>query len=232
MYLLTLDGFRFDVAPDCSVELSPLGYQFFTDIFETFDKVIFFLLDPSCCADSSQDQDGALKTAELDEVFSTSPGNPWATQKFPDTTLSDDTGAVTLQGWLAQWRCVEFFFILVSPELPFNISMTTLLDHKTTLAYLAYLGYPDEPRTEALQVTRGRKTDRRKGKVTRNVFLCYVCGAAGSGKTSLLRAFAGKPFSANYEPTSKVISVVNSVDINGREKYLVVSSLDLKLEKP
>lgn len=30
---------RFDVPADCSVELSPLGYQFFTDIFETFDKV-------------------------------------------------------------------------------------------------------------------------------------------------------------------------------------------------
>ncbi|KAF8229696.1 mitochondrial Rho GTPase [Tricholoma matsutake] len=187
---------RFDVAPDCSVELSPLGYQFFTDIFETFDK----------------DQDGALNTAELDEVFSTSPGNPWATQKFPDTTLSDDAGAVTLQGWLAQW------------------SMTTLLDHKTTLAYLAYLGYPDELRTGALQVTRGRKTDRRKGKVTRNVFLCYVCGAAGSGKTSLLRAFAGKPFSNTYEPTSKVISVVNSVDINGSEKYLVMQEFGSRYE--
>jgi len=106
--------------------------------------------------------------------------------------------------------------------------MTTLLDHKTTLAYLAYLGYPDEPRTGALQVTRARKVDRRKGKVTRNVFLCYVCGAAGSGKTSLLRAFAGKPFSAAYEPTSKVINVVNSVDINGSEKYLVVSQLNLR----
>jgi hypothetical protein len=30
---------RFDVPSDCSVELSPLGYQFFTDIFEIFDKV-------------------------------------------------------------------------------------------------------------------------------------------------------------------------------------------------
>ena len=53
-----------------------------------------------------QDQDGALKTSELEEVFNTSPGNPWALQKFPDTTLSDETGAVTLQGWLAQWRSV------------------------------------------------------------------------------------------------------------------------------
>ncbi len=83
---------RFEVPHDCSVELSPLGYQFFTDIFEVFDK----------------DQDGALKPEELNDLLSTSPGNPWATQKFPDTSLSDDAGAVTLQGWLAQWRCVKF----------------------------------------------------------------------------------------------------------------------------
>lgn len=104
--------------------------------------------------------------------------------------------------------------------------MSTLLDHKTTLAYLAYLGYPDDQRT-ALQITRPRKVERRKGKVTRNVFLCYVCGAAGSGKTSLLRAFAGKPYRAAYEPTSKMLSVVNSVAIDGSEKYLVVSFLIL-----
>lgn len=101
--------------------------------------------------------------------------------------------------------------------------MTTLLDHKTTLAYLAYLGYPREPRTGALQVTRARKVDRRKKKVTRNVFLCYICGAAGSGKTSLLRAFVGKQFKPMYEPTNKQISVVNAVDIDGSEKHLVVS---------
>ncbi|OCH84908.1 mitochondrial Rho 1 [Obba rivulosa] len=187
---------KFDVPHECSVELSPLGYQFFTDIFETFDK----------------DQDGALNAEELEDLFSTSPGNPWASQKFPDTTVADDTGAVTLQGWLAQW------------------SMTTLLDHKTTLAYLAYLGYPDESRTSALHVTRPRKVDRRKGKVTRNVFLCYVCGAAGSGKTSLLRAFAGKPFSEKYEPTKKMNSVVNSVDIDGSEKYLVLQEFGSKYE--
>ncbi|KAF5311684.1 hypothetical protein D9611_009430 [Ephemerocybe angulata] len=187
---------KFEVPPDCSVELSPLGYQFFTEIFEIFDK----------------DQDGALNGNELSELFSTSPGNPWAAQKFPDTTLSDDSGSVTLQGWLAQW------------------SMTTLLDHRTTLAYLAYLGYPEEPRTAALQVTRPRKVDRRKGKVSRNVFLCYVCGAAGSGKTSLLRAFANKSFQPAYEPTSKMITVVNAVDIDGSEKYLVLQEFGSRYE--
>lgn len=104
------------------------------------------------------------------------------------------------------------------------VSMTTLLDYRTTLAYLAYLGYP-ETQTSALQVTQPRKKDRKKGKVTRNVFLCYVIGAAGSGKTSLLRAFVGKPYLKHYEPTTKMISVVNSVDINGSEKYLVVCDL-------
>lgn len=104
----------------------------------------------------------------------------------------------------------------------FGYSMTTLLNHKTTLEYLAYLGYTDSPRTSAMQISRPRKVDRRKGKSSRNVLLCYVCGAAGSGKTSLLRAFVGKMFSETYEPTKRMNSVVNTVDIEGREMYLVV----------
>jgi|SRR6267154_6396096 len=100
--------------------------------------------------------------------------------------------------------------------------MITLLKHRTTLTYLAYLGYPEEPRTGALLITRPKKYDRRRGESSRNVFLCYVCGAAGSGKTSLLRSFAGTQFDEKYVPTEKVLSVVNSVDIDGSEKYLVV----------
>jgi Ras family protein T1 len=104
--------------------------------------------------------------------------------------------------------------------------MATLLDHKKTLAYLAYLGFPGESTTAALKVTQPRKSDRRKGKSSRNVFLCYVCGAAGSGKTSLLRLFAGKSYRDMYVPTTKPISVVNSVEIDGIEKYLVVCPLN------
>jgi len=187
---------KFDVPSDCSVELSQKGYQFFTDIFESFDK----------------DQDGSLNAAELKDLFSTTPGNPWTAQNFPSMTIADDSGAVTLQGWLAQW------------------SMATLLDHKTTLAYLAYLGYNETPQTSALLVTQPRRKDRKKGKVTRNVFLCYVCGAAGSGKTSLLREFIGKPYRKTYEPTTKMISVVNTVDIDGSEKYLVLHEFGSKYE--
>lgn len=102
--------------------MSQLGYQFFTDIFETFDQVsALSVISYSVTNNYMQDQDGALKIAELDEVFSTSPGNPWATQKFPDTTLADDTGAVTLQGWLAQWRHASYcplFVVTHADQLP------------------------------------------------------------------------------------------------------------------
>lgn len=80
---------RLDVPYDCSVELSPSGYQFLTEIFELFD----------------QDEDGALSESELAALFSTSPGNPWIGTSFPNTTVTS-TGKVTLQGWLAQWRFV------------------------------------------------------------------------------------------------------------------------------
>lgn len=110
--------------------------------------------------------------------------------------------------------------------------MTTLLSPKLTLNYLAYLGYSSSPATDhaavsALHITRPRKQDRRQKKVARNVFLCYVLGATGSGKTSLLRRFVNKRNPGDglgtYEPTTKVLSVVNSVEMEGQEKYLVVS---------
>ncbi|KIM28732.1 hypothetical protein M408DRAFT_329191 [Serendipita vermifera MAFF 305830] len=199
---------KFDVPHGCSVELSQKGYEFLTGLFVGFDK----------------DKDGALNTTELSNLFETSPGNPWANQGFPDTTIADESGAVTLQGWLAQW------------------SMTTLLDYKTTLAYLAYLGYPGASTTTALKVTKPRRLGKRarahqlatggKGKSSenRNVFLCWVCGAAGSGKTSLLRNFAKKPYRDAYIPTTKPVSVVNSVEIDGSEKYVVMQEFGSKYE--
>lgn len=146
----------------------------------------------------------------MDSLFSTSPGNPWANTGFPHTTITTETGSVTLQGWLAQW------------------SMTTLLDHRTTLKYLAYLGFEGDTRT-ALKVTKPKKVDRKKGKIQRNVFSCYVIGAPGSGKTSLLKAFVQKKFIENSftdKPTTEPFHVVNSVEMNGSEKYLVMQEVE------
>ncbi|CAE6423501.1 unnamed protein product [Rhizoctonia solani] len=175
-----------------------------------------------------KDQDGALRPEELENLFNTSPGNPWAAE--------DDEGVdgtITLQHWLAKW------------------SMTTLLDHKKTLAYLAYLGYNTGPTTGALKITKPRRAERRKDKVTRNVFLCYVVGAAGAGKTSILNAFrqlAGGGIETSiskdapkskgkgigelgpYNPTEKVLSVVGAVELRGAEKYLVMQEFGSKSE--
>lgn len=147
---------------DCSVELSSDGYQFFTDLFQMCD----------------QDKDGALKDRELEELFSTSPGNPWLATGFPETTLTNESNSVTLQGFLAQWRLVQV--VIPNSKMP-PFSMTTLLDHKTTLGYLAYLGYNGDT-TTALKVTKPRKADRKRGKIQRSVFSCFVFGATGSGK--------------------------------------------------
>ncbi|KAI8328373.1 EF hand associated-domain-containing protein [Chlamydoabsidia padenii] len=185
----------FEVPPECSVELSPHGYNFLTELFQAFDK----------------DKDGALNIYELNELFSTSPGNPWEQSAFPHTTITTEIGSVTLQGWLAQW------------------SMTTLSNHQTTLKYLAYLGFEGDTRI-ALKVTRPRKADRKKGKIQRGVFLCYVVGAPGAGKTSLMKAFAQKPFSEVYEPTMEPFNVVNSVEMKGVEKYLVLEEVGAKRE--
>ncbi|PWN41181.1 hypothetical protein IE81DRAFT_303993 [Ceraceosorus guamensis] len=248
----------FNVPSDCSVELSPHGYQFLTDVFEAHDK----------------DRDGSLSKRELSALFSTVPAtqthlagaHPWS-QDFPQgTTVTDEAGRVTLQGWLAQW------------------SMTTLLEPRTTLAWLAYLGYPSliasasaspssnatargtgagaaaagrsgnstsasslgkggrsksnsgasarpADTTTALQLTNPRRVDKKKkGKLQRNVLLAYVVGAAGSGKSSILRNMVGSAFEETYQPTGRSCSVVCGIEQGGAEKYLVLQEFGSRYE--
>ncbi|KAK3331977.1 EF hand associated-domain-containing protein [Cercophora scortea] len=189
---------RFEV-PDCaSAELSPAGYRFFMDLFLIFDK----------------DNDGGLNDAELAALFAPTPGLPssWVETSFPSSTVRNDAGYITLQGWLAQW------------------SMTTFLEPKTTLEYLAYLGFeaPNEREltTAALKITKPRKRRRRPGRVERNVVLCYVLGSAGAGKSSLLDAFLNRPFNSTYHPTIKPRRAVNSVELQGgKQCYLILEEL-------
>lgn len=122
---------------------------------------------------------------------------------------------------------------------PLKGSMTTLQDPQTTLAYLAYLGYEGNTLT-GIRMARPKhmlnQRRRRGDKIhPRNVFMCYVLGGSASGKSSILRAFVNKPFQADHSPTLRPFSVVNSVDIHGAEKYLVVSPhprvADVQLEE-
>ncbi|KAK3682612.1 EF hand associated-domain-containing protein [Podospora appendiculata] len=189
---------RFEVPDYASAELSPAGYRFFMDLFLIFDK----------------DNDGGLNDAELAALFAPTPGLPssWVETSFPSSTVRNDAGYITLQGWLAQW------------------SMTTFLEPKTTLEYLAYLGFeaPNarELTTAALKITKPRKRRRRPGRVERNVVLCYVLGSPGAGKSSLLDAFLNRPFNSTYHPTIKPRRAVNSVELQGgKQCYLILEEL-------
>ena len=142
---------KFDVSAHCTVELSPAGYRFFIDLFSTFDK----------------DNDGALNEKELTSLFAPTPGLP--TPWHSSASVRNDDGAITLQGFIAQW------------------SMITLLHHHTTLAYLAYLGFESSGKggsTDALKLTKkiSRTKTRRSGKVERDVLLAYVLGEEDTGK--------------------------------------------------
>lgn len=189
---------KFDVPEFSSAELSPAGYRFFVDLFLLFDK----------------DNDGGLNDEELEALFAPTPGLPqsWEESSFPSTTVRNEAGYVTLQGWLAQW------------------SMTTFMEPKTTLAYLAYLGFepptPRESTTAALKVTKSRKRRRRPGRVERNVVFCYVVGAPSAGKSALLDAFLNRPFDPLYRPSIKPRRAVNSVELHGgKQCYLILEEL-------
>lgn len=189
---------KFDVPEHASAELSPSGYRFFVDLFLLFDK----------------DNDGGLNDSELSALFAPTPGLPpsWLEASFPATTVRNESGHITLQGWLAQW------------------SMTTFTTPSTTLSYLAYLGYTPptarENTTAALKITKARKRRRRPGKVERNVVHAYLLGAPGSGKSSLLSAFLNRPFSPMYHPSITPTTAVNSVELQGgKQCYLILTEL-------
>ena len=189
---------KFEVPKYASAELSPAGYQFLFDLFLLFDK----------------DNDGGLNHSELDALFAPTPGlpSPWIESSFPASTVVNDSGHVTLQGWLAQW------------------SMTTFTHPRTTLEYLAFLGYepPDtrQNNTTALKITKPRSRQRLQGKLDRNVVSAYLVGAPASGKSSLLDAFLSRPFSTTYHPTIKPRTAVNSVELSGgKQCYLIMEEL-------
>ncbi|XP_028789287.1 mitochondrial Rho GTPase 2-like isoform X1 [Neltuma alba] len=160
---------------------------------------IFRLLDT--------DRDRALQPAELDKLFSTAPESPWSDDPYKDAVERTDAGYMTLGGFLSQW------------------ALMTLLDPRSCLANLIYIGYSGNP-AAALRVTRRRSVDRKKQKTERNVFQCYVFGSKNAGKSTLLYSFLRRPFSDKYTPTTVGQYAANSVElIGGTRKTLILCEI-------
>ncbi|KAL8715879.1 MAG: hypothetical protein Q9220_000546 [cf. Caloplaca sp. 1 TL-2023] len=192
-----------------------------------------------------KDNDGGLSPSELDTLFAPTPGLPsqWLENGFPSCTVRNDAGYVTLQGWLAQW------------------SMTTFTSHKTTLAYLAYLGFDitstssssspsisttTTTTTKALTTTNPRKRpplkphQRRRliPRVARTVLQAFILGAPGSGKSSLLSTFLSRPAfpsspNNHHKKEEEEEVAVNTVELpGGKQITLILSTLSLSISSP
>lgn len=152
------------------------------------------------------DNDGALLPTELEDLFSTAPENPWSSDPYKDCAEKNVLGGLSLEGFLSKW------------------ALMTLLDPTNSYANLVYVGYPGEF-SSAFTVTRKRRVDRKKQQTQRNVFQCYVFGARGSGKTSLLQSFIGRQPS-DALPSNSERFATNSVEMaDGTRKTLILREI-------
>ncbi|XP_014088579.1 mitochondrial Rho GTPase isoform X3 [Bactrocera oleae] len=188
------------IPPGSSTELSHRGQQFLTALFERYDR----------------DGDGALSPEEHKMLFSTCPSAPWSySTDIRKSCPTNDQGWVTLHGWMCRW------------------TLMTLIDVLKTLEYLAYLGFnvhENDSQLAAIHVTRERRIDLAKRQSSRSVYMCHVIGPKGAGKTGLCRGFLvedmksliGKEFKTN------VVHCVNTVQVYGQEKHLILRDIDVK----
>ena len=163
-----------------------------------------------------KDNDGGLNEDELATLFIPTPGIPrlWQESQFPSSIVCNEEGYVSLQGWLAQWNLMTF------------------LEHKTTLEYLAYLGFDEGASVRALKITKPRKRRQKQGKFyrqavnDRNIFNCFILGAPMSGKSSLLELYLRGSYSDVYSPTIKPRICVKDIELRGgKQCYLILEEL-------
>ncbi|BAD81741.1 putative mitochondrial Rho 1 [Oryza sativa Japonica Group] len=97
------------------------------------------------------DQDGALQPAEINDLFSTAPENPWSSHLYENCAENNVLGGLSFEGFISKW------------------TLMTLIHPSNSFANLIYVGYPGDF-DSAFTTTRKRRVDRKKKQTQRNVF--------------------------------------------------------------
>ncbi|CAN0830660.1 Mitochondrial Rho GTPase 2, partial [Linum grandiflorum] len=150
---------------------------------------------------------GALRPSELDELFSTAPESPWNGAPYKDTAETTSQGNLTLMGFLS-----EVCMSSISKVVLWSCRLTLTTEHRFSCG---------ENPASALRVTRRKSVDRKKHTTERSVFNCFVLGPESAGKSSILNAFLGRPFSASHNPAGERYAT-NVVDQLGVDTTLVL----------
>ncbi|EEC71783.1 hypothetical protein OsI_04400 [Oryza sativa Indica Group] len=122
-------------APDQTLELTSQVIDFLRGIFNMFDT----------------DNDGALQPAEINDLFSTAPENPWSSHLYENCAENNVLGGLSFEGFISKW------------------TLMTLIHPSNSFANLIYVGYPGDF-DSAFTTTRKRRVDRKKKQTQRNVF--------------------------------------------------------------
>ncbi|KAM7279732.1 hypothetical protein ACFE04_006866 [Oxalis oulophora] len=144
----------------------------------------------------SPDQDNSLEPAEVDDLFSTAPENPWKDAPYRNAVERTESGGLSLNAFLSSW------------------TLLTLLEPACSVESLICIGYPNHP-SSAIRVTRRRRQDCKKQQSDRNVFQCFVFGPTKAGKSTLLNTYLDRPFSDSYTPTTDDRYATNTVTCPG-----------------
>lgn len=181
----------FKRALDQSVELTNEAVEILKGIFSMYDN----------------DNDGAIRPADVDDLFSTAPDCPWSEGPYKDAAPTTALGGLTVDGFLSEW------------------ALMTLLEPAKSVEYLKYIMYGGDA-TSAIRLTRRRRTDRKKRQSERNVYHCFVFGPRRAGKSALLDAFLGRPFSESNGANTEERYAVNVVEgSSGSKKFLVLREI-------
>ncbi|CAI4223896.1 unnamed protein product [Auanema sp. JU1783] len=189
------------VGAGCSTELSPVGIQFVSALFEKYDE----------------DKDGCLSPSELANLFSICPSASLG-KEILASVETNQRGWMTYTGYMAYWN----FMTLV------NVSQAA--EQLAYLGFAVGRSLPGKPCTirDAIRVTRERRIDLSERGTDRKVFQCLVVGAKDAGKTVFMQSLVGRglqevvAIGRRHSPY-----VIHKVKVKEESKYLLLREVDV-----